>query len=157
MEEWLQTEWWDWKVYVANLTEQYAQIAVVGPEARRVLERLGGMDLSADALSFMHWAEGELGGIPARVFRISFSGELSYEIAVPAGQVVDDPDLVSGGSQALAQRGADAPLSRAGVAANRQEFRDDGRAIAPHPTGLQRRVQPRPAGPHNHGVELVPV
>ena len=84
MEEWLQTEWWDWKVYVANLTEQYAQIAVVGPKARAVLEDLGGMDVSAEALPFMNWADGELGGLPVRIFRISFSGELSYEIAVPA-------------------------------------------------------------------------
>ena len=41
MEEWLQTEWWDWQVYVANVTEQYAQVAVVGPNARKVLEKLG--------------------------------------------------------------------------------------------------------------------
>jgi sarcosine oxidase subunit alpha len=86
MEEWLQTEWWDWKVYTANLTEQYAQIGVVGPDARNVLEGLGGMDLSAEAMPFMTWAEGEIAGIPARVFRISFSGELSYEVAVPAGR-----------------------------------------------------------------------
>ncbi|MEM7519934.1 MAG: sarcosine oxidase subunit alpha family protein [Pseudomonadota bacterium] len=85
MEEWLQTEWWDWKVYVANLTEQYAQIAVVGPNARTALERLGGMDVSADALGFMDWAGGSLGGFKVRIFRISFSGELSYEIAVDAG------------------------------------------------------------------------
>ena len=86
MEEWLQTEWWDWTVWTANLTEQYAQVAVVGPNARRALEALGGMDVSKDALPFMRWAEGTLAGIPARVFRISFSGELSYEVAVPAGQ-----------------------------------------------------------------------
>jgi sarcosine oxidase subunit alpha len=86
MEDWLQCEWWDWKVYTANVTEAYAQIAVVGPHAREVLEKLGGMDLSAEALPFMQWAEGTLGGFPVRVFRISFSGELSYEIAVPAGQ-----------------------------------------------------------------------
>jgi sarcosine oxidase subunit alpha len=86
MEDWLQCEWWDWKVFTANLTEAYAQIAVVGPHARDVLERLGGMDVSAQALPFMQWADGTLGGFPVRVFRISFSGELSYEIAVPAGQ-----------------------------------------------------------------------
>jgi sarcosine oxidase subunit alpha len=92
MEEWLQTEWWDWKVYTANLTEQYVQIAVVGPKARKVLEALGGMDVSKDALPFMAWTEGDLGGFPARIFRISFSGELSYEIAVPAamGQALWD-------------------------------------------------------------------
>jgi sarcosine oxidase subunit alpha len=86
MEEWLQTEWWDWQVYTANVTEQYAQIAVVGPDARDLLEDLGGMDVSAEALPFMTWTAGQLGGFDARVFRISFSGELSYEIAVPAGQ-----------------------------------------------------------------------
>ena len=86
MEEWLQTEWWDWKVYTANVTEQYAQVAVVGPNARKVLEKLGGMDLSADALAFMGWADGKIGQFDARVYRISFSGELSFEIAVPASQ-----------------------------------------------------------------------
>jgi sarcosine oxidase subunit alpha len=84
MEEWLQTEWWDWKVYTANATEQYAQIAVVGPNARKLLEKLGGMDVSAAALPFMGWADGTLAGFPVRAYRISFSGELSYELAVPA-------------------------------------------------------------------------
>ena len=84
MEEWLQTEWWDWKVWTANVTEQWAQVAVVGPNARRALEALGGMDVSKEAMAFMTWSEGTLAGIPARVFRISFSGELSYEVAVPA-------------------------------------------------------------------------
>ena len=86
MEEWLQTEWWDWKVYVANVTEQYAQIAVVGPNARKVLEKLGGMDVSAEALPFMQWSNGTIGGFDCRAFRISFSGELSYEIAVKASE-----------------------------------------------------------------------
>lgn len=84
MEEWLQTEWWDWQVYTANVTEQYAQIAVVGPNARKLLEKLGGMDVGKDTLPFMAWADGTLAGFPVRVYRISFSGELSYEIAVPA-------------------------------------------------------------------------
>jgi sarcosine oxidase subunit alpha len=86
MEEWLQTEWWDWKVYVANVTEQFAQVAVVGPNARKVLEKLGGMDVSKEALGFMDWADGTIGGFDVRAYRISFSGELSYEIAVPASQ-----------------------------------------------------------------------
>ena len=84
MEEWLQTEWWTWKVYVANVTEQFAQVGVVGPKARAVLEKLGGMDLST--LGFMEWADGVIGGFDVRVFRISFSGELSYEIAVRASE-----------------------------------------------------------------------
>ncbi len=84
MEDWLQCEWWDWQVYTANVTEQYAQIAVAGPKARILLEKLGGMDVSKDAMAFMTFADGTLGGLPVRVHRISFSGELSYEIAVPA-------------------------------------------------------------------------
>ncbi len=88
MEEWLQTEWWDWKVFTANVTEQYAQIGVVGPNARKVLEAMGveGMDLSAEALPFMGFVDGTIAGIKARPYRISFSGELSYEVAVPASQ-----------------------------------------------------------------------
>ncbi|MBS0564709.1 MAG: sarcosine oxidase subunit alpha family protein [Proteobacteria bacterium] len=86
MEDWLQCEWWDWKVYTANLTEEYAQIAVAGPNARKVLEKLGGMDVSAAGLPAMEWREGVLGGCRARIYRISFSGELSYEIAVPASE-----------------------------------------------------------------------
>jgi sarcosine oxidase subunit alpha len=88
MEDWLQCEWWDWQVFTQNLTEQYGQIAVVGPNARAVLEAVGGMDVSREGLPFMAWAEGTLGGHPVRVFRISFSGELSYEIAVPSGQTL---------------------------------------------------------------------
>ena len=84
MEDWLQCEWWDWQVYTANVTEEYAQVAVVGPNARQLLEALGGMDVSRGALPFMQWADGTLGGFPVRAYRISFSGELSYEIAVPA-------------------------------------------------------------------------
>ena len=86
MEEWLQTEWWDWKVWVVNVTEQLAQVAVVGPNARKLLEKLGGMDVSAESLPFMAWADGTIGGIDCRAYRISFSGELSYEIAVPANK-----------------------------------------------------------------------
>ncbi|MDB4008657.1 sarcosine oxidase subunit alpha family protein [Amylibacter sp.] len=98
MEEWLQTEWWDWKVYTANVTEQYAQIAVVGPNSRKLLEKLGGMDVSKEELPFMRFSEGTIGGIRVRPFRISFSGELSYEIAVPTsdGQAFWDMCMEAG-------------------------------------------------------------
>ena len=86
MEEWLQTEWWDWKVYVANVTEQFAQVAVAGPNARKVLEKLTDDDISADGLSFMGYKDITVAGIRARAYRISFTGELSFELAVPAGQ-----------------------------------------------------------------------
>jgi len=82
MEEWLQTEWFDLKVFTANVTEQWSQFAIAGPNARKLLERLDGdIDVSADALPFMGFASGTIAGCPVRLFRISFSGELSFEIA----------------------------------------------------------------------------
>ncbi|SDZ39806.1 sarcosine oxidase subunit alpha [Jannaschia faecimaris] len=86
MEDWLQCEWWDWQVHTVNLTEQFAQIAVVGPNARKVIEKLGGMDVSSETLPFMAWADGRLGDFDVRAYRISFSGELSYELAVASAQ-----------------------------------------------------------------------
>ncbi|MCG6885243.1 MAG: sarcosine oxidase subunit alpha family protein [Silicimonas sp.] len=111
MEEWLQTEWWDWKVYVVNLTEHYAQFAVAGPKARAVLEALGpDFDVSKDNFPFMAWAEGALGNLPCRVFRISFSGELSYEIAVPAsqGRALWDKLLEAGKAHGITPYGTEA-------------------------------------------------
>ena len=74
-------------VQIISTTEAWAQFAVAGPNARKVLERIVDpeFDLSNDAFPFM--ACGEItvcGGLRARLFRISFSGELAYEIAVPA-------------------------------------------------------------------------
>ncbi|PCJ76411.1 MAG: sarcosine oxidase subunit alpha [Rhodobacteraceae bacterium] len=110
MEEWLQTEWWDFEVYTTNVTEQFAQIAVVGPNARKVLEKLGGMDVSSEALPFMSFTDGTLAGIQARPFRISFSGELSYEIAVPAaqGQAFWDKILEAGAEFGIMPYGTEA-------------------------------------------------
>jgi sarcosine oxidase subunit alpha len=85
LEEWLQTEWFDLEVYVTPVTEQWAQYALAGPRARDVLGKLGGdIDFSAQSFEFMSMREGTLAGYPVRVFRISFSGELSYEIATPS-------------------------------------------------------------------------
>ncbi|QIE55136.1 sarcosine oxidase subunit alpha family protein [Pikeienuella piscinae] len=110
MEEWLQTEWWDFKVFTANLTEQYAQVAVAGPKAREVLTGLTDIDLSAEALPFMALAEGEIAGVPARIYRISFSGELSYEIAAPAhrGQALWDAICAAGSAHGITPYGTEA-------------------------------------------------
>jgi sarcosine oxidase, subunit alpha len=86
LEEWLQTEWPELDVHCTSVTEQWATIAVVGPDSRRVLAQLApGVDLSAEAFPFMAFRETTLdSGIPARICRISFSGELAYEINVSA-------------------------------------------------------------------------
>jgi len=83
MEEWLQTEWPNLGVWCTSVTEQWATVALVGPGARAVLARVA-PDLAVDVESFpfMRWREATVAGLPARVFRISFSGELAYEVNV---------------------------------------------------------------------------
>ncbi|WP_022728922.1 sarcosine oxidase subunit alpha [Fodinicurvata sediminis] len=85
MEDYLQTEWPDLNVWLTSTTEQWATIALNGPNARRVLEPfVEGQDLSPEAFVHMSVAECRVAGFPARLFRLSFTGELSFEINVPA-------------------------------------------------------------------------
>ncbi len=86
LEEWLQTEWPELDVKCTSVTEQYSTVAVVGPKSRAVLAKLvPELDLDTEAFPFMAFRETTLSsGIQARVCRISFSGELAYEINVPA-------------------------------------------------------------------------
>jgi methylglutamate dehydrogenase subunit C len=79
--------WPELDVQMASVTEQWAQYAVAGPRSRELLQRLlgDGADLSNEAFAYLACGEFRLGQIPLRLFRISFSGELAYEIAVPAG------------------------------------------------------------------------
>ena len=86
MEEWLQTEWPDLDVYCNSVTEQLATASVSGPLARRLLAELTtGIDLDRDAFPFMSWRDGRVAGLPARVARISFTGESAFEVSVPSG------------------------------------------------------------------------
>jgi len=85
MEDYLQTEWPELNVWLTSTTEQWAVIALQGPKARTILEGLvEGIDLSPEALSHMSLTEGAICGVPTRLFRVSFSGELGFEINVPA-------------------------------------------------------------------------
>lgn len=85
LEEWLQTEWPTMRARCTVVTEHYATAAVAGPNARRLLTALAaGIDLSNAAFPHMSVREGAVAGIPARVFRVSYTGELSYEINVKA-------------------------------------------------------------------------
>ncbi len=111
MEEWLQTEWTDYKVFVTPVTEQWAQFAIAGPKAREVLEALGtDIDVSRDALPFMGFATGHVAGYPVRLYRISFSGELSFEIATPAhfGRGLWDEILAAGSPHGMEVYGTEA-------------------------------------------------
>ena len=83
MERWLQTEWPHLRVYLSSVTDRWATLALAGPNARRLLQGLDGdIDLRRDAFPFLSLRTGTLAGLPARVFRVSFSGELAFEINV---------------------------------------------------------------------------
>jgi sarcosine oxidase subunit alpha len=91
MEDYLQTEFPHLKVWLTSTTEQWAVIAVQGPKAREIIAPLvEGIDLSNEAFPHMSVAEGKIVGVPTRLFRMTFAGELGFEINVPAdyGQAV---------------------------------------------------------------------
>ncbi|MGA1327266.1 MAG: sarcosine oxidase subunit alpha family protein [Rubrivivax sp.] len=85
LERWLQTEWPHLKVNLTTVTDHGSTTAVVGPKSRAVLEKLcPDVDFDDAAFPFMSYREGTVAGVKARIFRISFSGERSYEVNVPA-------------------------------------------------------------------------
>jgi sarcosine oxidase subunit alpha len=85
MEDYRQTEWPELKVWLTSTTEHWAVIAVQGPRSRSVLETLvTGIDVSAAAMPHMSVGQGLICGVPMRLFRVSFTGELGFEVNVPA-------------------------------------------------------------------------
>jgi len=85
LERWLQTEWPDMRVRLASVTDHWATFAVVGPNSRKVLQKVcQDIDFANAAFPFMSYRDGTVAGASARVMRISFSGELAYEVNVPA-------------------------------------------------------------------------
>ncbi len=84
LEVWHQTEWPELEVYFNSVTDQWATLSISGPKARLLLAELTDIDLNPETFKFMDLREGVVAGVPARVFRISFTGEQSYEINVQA-------------------------------------------------------------------------
>ncbi|HEV8565376.1 MAG TPA: 2Fe-2S iron-sulfur cluster-binding protein [Actinomycetota bacterium] len=138
-EEWLQTEWPNLRVYCTSVTEQWATIAVAGPRARDVVAAAGTeVDLSVEAFPFMTFFDGLVAGMPARVARVSFSGELAYEINVagPYGLAMWEAVMAAGEPFGLTPYGTEAMhLLRAekGFAIVGQET--DG-TVTPHDLGM---------------------
>ena len=85
LERWLQTEWPELVVYLTSVTDHWATISLAGPESRQVCQAVcTGVDFDAESFPFMSVREGQAAGVAARICRISFSGELAYEISVNA-------------------------------------------------------------------------
>ncbi len=110
MEDYRQTEWPELAVWLTSTTEQWAVIAVQGPRARQLLQPLvAGVDLAAAALPHMGVAQGDICGVPMTLFRVSFTGELGYEINVPAddGRVVWEAVLAAGAAHGITPYGTE--------------------------------------------------
>jgi len=86
LESWLQTEHPDWQVHIVPLTTYYASINVAGPRSRELLTRvIEGIDVSTEAFPYMRVRTGRIAGVgDCLMWRIGFTGELSYELHVPA-------------------------------------------------------------------------
>jgi sarcosine oxidase, subunit alpha len=86
IEHWLQTTFHHWRVHVTSVLSDYASMNVAGPKSRELLGRLAeGVDLSPDAFKYMQVRTGSIAGVNGcHMWRIGFTGELSYEIHVPA-------------------------------------------------------------------------
>ncbi|HEY7361093.1 MAG TPA: 2Fe-2S iron-sulfur cluster-binding protein [Streptosporangiaceae bacterium] len=113
-ENWLQTEHPDWRVHVTPVTTAYASMNVAGPQARRLIERVTkDVDLSNEAFPYMHVRTGQIAGVDDCVlWRIGFTGELSYELHVPAGYGLHVWET-------LLDQGADLGIGAFGVEAQR--------------------------------------
>jgi sarcosine oxidase, subunit alpha len=114
VENWLQTEHLDWTVHVTPVTTAYASINVAGPKSRQLLERLTeGVDLTNEAFPYMNVRTGTIAGVRDSVlWRIGFTGELSYELHVPASYGLHV-------WEALLEHGADLGAAAFGVEAQR--------------------------------------
>ena len=114
LENWLQTEHPDWQVHVTPLTTYYASINVAGPRSRELLERVTEhVDLSPDAFPYMRVRVGRVAGVDdCLMWRIGFTGELSYELHVPASYGLHV-------WESLLERGADLGVAAFGVEAQR--------------------------------------
>ncbi len=110
MEDYLQTEWSDLDVWATSISEQWAVIAVQGPQAREVIAPLvAGIDLSAAEFPHMAVRDGQICSVPTRLFRVSLTGELGFEVNVPAehGRMVWDAIHAAGQSFGITPYGTE--------------------------------------------------
>lgn len=89
LELWLQTEWPELDVYLTSLTDQLSTIAVAGPNSRKLLEKVGcSIELGGGAFPFMCARDAELAGVDVQLFRVSFSGELAFEVNIDSNRAL---------------------------------------------------------------------
>ncbi len=112
LEDYLQTEWPDLQVFATSVTEQWATVSLSGPRSRELVEEMvEDVDLDPDAFPHMSVRDARIDGVGVRLFRISFTGEMGYEIQIPADyglslwerciELGDRYDLTTFGTEAM--------------------------------------------------------
>jgi len=133
-ESWLQTEHPEWRVHITPVTSDFASINVAGPKSRTLLERLvEGVDLSAEAFPYMRVRTGKVAGVDdCLMWRIGFTGELSFELHVPSSYGLHVWET-------LMEQGADLGIAPFGIEAQRVLRLEKGHLIVGQDTdGLTR-------------------
>ncbi|MEE8307620.1 MAG: glycine cleavage T C-terminal barrel domain-containing protein, partial [Gammaproteobacteria bacterium] len=110
LEKWHQCEWTDLDVIISPVTTQWAVATIAGPNARVIMQALeSDIDFSPQALPHMSVSTGKFLGVPARVQRVSFTGEMSFEISVPANHSQEVLEaLMNAGGDRIAAVGIEA-------------------------------------------------
>jgi len=111
LEDFLQTEWPELKVYLTSVTDHFATVSVCGPHSKKILEKVTeNIDYSDQNFPHMSFKEGSINKIKCRVMRISFTGELSYEINIQAnyGQSVWEKCMDAGKEYGITPYGTEA-------------------------------------------------
>jgi sarcosine oxidase subunit alpha len=146
LEFYLQAVWNDLEVHLTSVTDQWAAMALAGPESRALLAEVAPeTDVGNEALPFMGFCEGTVARVPARIFRISFSGELGYEINVPAdyGMAVWEAIMAAGRRFGIVPYGLEAmDILRVEKGHLVVGADIDGR-VTPHDVGLERMLSTR--------------
>jgi sarcosine oxidase subunit alpha len=146
MEEWLQTEWARLRVSLTSVTEHWVTVALVGPRSRDVLARVApDLDGSNAAFPFMSWRDARVAGIAARICRISFSGELAYEINVNAwsGLALWDALIEAGGPDGITPYGTETMHVLRAEKGYPIIGQDTDGTVTPHDLGMSWVVSPK--------------
>lgn len=175
LEEWHQTEWPELDLTMTSVTDQWSVVAVAGPSSRDVVAALApDLDCSAEAFGFMEWRAATVAGIPARVMRISFSGELAFELNVPSwfGAALWDAVAQAGASYGITPYGTETMHVLRAEKGFPIVGQDTDGTVTPHDLGMSWAVSRKKAdfigkrslaradaqrGDRRHLVGLVPV
>ncbi len=155
LEEWLQTEWPELRVFCTSVTEQWATVGLSGPRVRELMaELVPDLDLDPETFPHMSVRAADVLGVPARVFRISFTGEQGYEIQIPAsyGLALWQACIAAGqkyGITALRHRGDARAARREGL-----HHRRPGDRRHDHPRGPRHDLDHRQAEARLHRPAL---